>query len=154
MFRGALTIVVLLATIWVIGCSGDDESSTGGGDERFTRKASAADIDIQVRWLAGDYELEDELAGYPLDEFTLFRVSLDTHSGDLGSIDMVAAARFAMGGDSQEPEAWVSESDDSHHRSGVLVFVREAVTGSAALALDFGAESVEFGWDEAPEFEE
>lgn len=151
MLRGALTMAVVLAAIGTIACSGDGGGSTrSAGDERFTRTASAGGIDIQVRWLASDDELGDELAEYPLDGFALFEVSLDTHSGDLGSIDMVDASRLAVGGTFQEPETWVSESDDTHHRSGVLVFTWDGVTGPAALSLDLGSESFEFGWDEVP----
>lgn len=153
MFRGALTVALALAGLVGLACSsggGDGGPIANPDDERFTQKASVAGIDIQVNWLGSDDELGDELAKYPVDRFVLFEVSLDTHSGDLGSIDIMQAARLLVGANFRLPQAWVATSDDSHHRSGVLVFPRDGVTGPAALSLDFGAESVEFGWDEAP----
>lgn len=153
MFRGAVTFGLLVAGLVTLACSSGDGGGGPGAntdDERFTRTASVGEIEVEVKWLGSDDDIGEEFAGYPFDEFVLLEVSLDTHSGDLGSIDMAGAARLLAGGNSREPEEWIASSDDGHHRSGVLIFAREALTGPVALSVDLGAESAEFGWDEAP----
>lgn len=146
-----MILAVILAGFTALACSsgGDGDEAPDSGDGS-TRKASAGGIEVEVEWLGSDDALGEELAGYPLERFFLIEVRLDTHSGDLGSIDMAEAARLLAGGDSRTPEEWVATSDDAHHRSGVLVFRRKAVAGPVALTLELEGESAEFGWDEAP----
>ena len=48
------------------------------------------------------------------------------------------------------PEAWVSRSNDSHHRAGVLVFPRSLGAGPVELAIALGDEGVVLSWDAVP----
>ena len=48
------------------------------------------------------------------------------------------------------PEAWISLSDDSHHRGGVLVFKRTEADGPVELTLDLGDEEVSLRWESPP----
>lgn len=45
-----------------------------------------------------------------------------THSVELGDVDMVASSLLTTANGEQRPLRWQSLSDDSHHRSGTLVF--------------------------------
>ena len=149
--RGAVTLVILLAGLMTLACSsgaGDDGPAATEGGEGPTRTATAGGIDVEVTWLGSDDEPREGLDAYPLDRFLLLEIGLDTHSGDLGSIDMVEAASLKADGDPLAPEEWIASSDDSHHRSGVLVFARELKMGPVMLTVDLGEGSVELVWDE------
>lgn len=151
MFRSGLTLVVPLAGILALACSssGDDGAPSDSIDE-FTRTASAGSIEVEATWILSADERDEDLAAYPLDRFLLLEVKLDTHSGDLGSIDMVEASALKTGASSQEPEAWVASSDDAHHRAGVLVFERKPSAGPVTLVIDLDDGAAELAWDRAP----
>lgn len=152
MFRGAVTFGVLVAGLVTLACSsGGDDGASPDSEDGFTRTASAGSIEVEATWIGAGDEMGADLTGYPPDRFLLLEVKLDTHSGDLGSIDMVEGARLRTGAGSIEPEAWVASSDDAHHRAGVLVFGREGVTGSFTLSLELGDETAELAWEELPE---
>lgn len=52
-----------------------------------------------------------------------FLVSLDTHSVDLKNIDLAGSATLrSAGGVELKPMAWRGLSENSHHRSGLLLF--------------------------------
>jgi hypothetical protein len=150
--RGAVAGALLLAALVGLACSpGDSDGSPDSeGDEGSTRTASAGGINVEAIWLGSSDQLGDDLEAYPLGNFLLLEVSLDTHSGDLGSVDLVEAAKLYTGAGSLEPEAWVASSDESHHRSGVLVFPREEFAGSVALSVALGEEKVELVWERIP----
>ena len=64
--------------------------------------------------------------GQPADKWG-FLVSLDTHSVDLTGIDLVSRVSLRDGnGRVLKPVAWRPLSEDSHHRSGLLLFQAEA----------------------------
>ena len=151
--RGALIIAAVLAGLVTLACSSggsDSGPSVSKDDDGSTRTASVEGIDVKATWLGSDGEPREGLAEYPPGRFLLLEVSLDTHSGDLGSIDMVEAAALRTDAGLLEPEAWVASSDESHHRGGVLVFPREALTGSVTLTLALGEEKVELFWEHIP----
>lgn len=55
-----------------------------------------------------------------------FLVSLDTHSVELKNIDLAASATLrSAGGIELRPMAWRGLSENSHHRSGLLLFSKE-----------------------------
>lgn len=65
--------------------------------------------------------------GQPADQWG-FLVSLDTHSVDLTGVDLLARASLRdASGRVLKPMGWRALSEDSHHRSGLLLF-----QGSAA----------------------
>ncbi|MCL4368290.1 MAG: hypothetical protein M1337_03865 [Actinobacteria bacterium] len=76
-----------------------------------------------------------------------------THSGDLKGIDMVAAGELETPAGARKPVRWVSESDDSHHRAGTLVFSADGLDlgGSGKLVLRLsavaGAPLRQFEWE-------
>ena len=87
---------------------------------------------------------------YSLDDFVLVSVSLDTHSGDLGEIDIEQATSLRQGGQQVSAQTWISTSDDSHHREGVLVFPRRLEDGPVELLLKVGDGEVSLVWEGVP----
>lgn len=152
MLRGAVVVVLMLAGLVGLACSSGDGggSPDSEGQEGATRTASAGGIDVEATWLGSGDQLGDGLSAYPLGSFLLLEISLDTHSGDLGSVDLVEAAKLNTGAGPLEPEAWVASSDESHHRSGILVFPREQIVESVALSVALGGEKAELVWERIP----
>ena len=94
--------------------------------------------------------LDADLTAYPLDEFVLVEIAFTTHSGDLNKVDMEQGSGLKQGGEAAAPVAWVSLSDDSHHREGVLVFERSEAEGPVELTVDLGDEKVALVWEVIP----
>ncbi len=157
----AVTAFVLFAA----ACSSGDGSTTApdgdlprvteaetdaAGD--LTREAEAGGITVEATWLTAEARdaVEADLTAYPQDDFVVLELSLDTHSGDLNSIDLAAEASLNQGEATVAPEAWVSTSDDAHHRSGLLVFPRKAGDGPVSLSLVIEEEEVALTWETAP----
>jgi hypothetical protein len=63
-----------------------------------------------------------EAAKYGADTQTVFPVSMNTHSIDLSSYDLTTVSELLVAGRMYTPTRWVSTSDNSHHRSGALIF--------------------------------
>lgn len=81
-------------------------------------------VEIQVIYVTPEYLRSGgaDAARYEPDRYSVFLVSLNTHSVDLSRYDMVQVSELRAGGQSWRPLRWVSTSDGSHHRAGVLVF--------------------------------
>jgi hypothetical protein len=94
--------------------------------------------------------MEADLAAYPQDDFVVLELSLNTHSGDLNSIDLAAEASLNQGGSTIAPETWVSTSDDAHHRAGLLVFPRQLESGPVSLSLVIEGQEVALTWEATP----
>jgi len=153
---GALGLSVMLAL--AVACGG---RGGGGGDDRatptpaadLTRSAEAGGITVDGTWLVaeGVGEVDADLSAYPLDRFVLIEIGFTTHSGDLNKVDMEEATTLSEGGADVRPEAWISLSDDSHHRGGVLVFQRTEADGPVELTVDMGDdEEVALTWESPP----
>jgi hypothetical protein len=127
----------------------DTEPSRG---EDLTRTSEADGVAVAARWLteAAVQDQDADLSQYPLNAFVLFALELDTHSGDLNEIDLQNAATLRQGQAEESAEAWVSDSDDSHHRAGVLVFPRSPEDGAAELRLSIGDDAVVLAWERPP----
>ena len=153
--RLAAVLVVGLALIALACSSGGSEPGTGDGPaagEDLTRTSETDGITVEARWLteAELTDLDADLSQYPLDAFVLLELKLDAHSGDLNEIDLQDGAMLRQGQAEEPPEAWMSESDDSHHREGILVFPRQLETGPVQLVLRIGEEEVVLLWEAAP----
>ena len=153
---GALGLSVVLAL--AVACGG---GGGGGGDDGatptpaadLTRSAEAGGITVDGTWLVaeGVGEVDADLSAYPLDEFVLIEIGFTTHSGDLNELDMEQASGLKQGGEAAVPVAWVSLSDDSHHREGILVFERTGADGPVELTVDMGdEEEVALTWEVIP----
>ncbi|GBD10385.1 hypothetical protein HRbin23_00026 [bacterium HR23] len=79
------------------------------------------------------------LEKFPLGEYLLFHVKVDTHSVDLGRYNLVALSALQWDTQGRLPStAWVPLQESAHHREGVLVFAypgEKGLTGRGELAL-------------------
>ncbi len=76
----------------------------------------------------------------------VFRVFLDTHSGDLG-VDLSAAARLEVGGRSWGIPTWEGDPPGGHHREGRLTFpAAGAAIGTARLTIEGLPAPVAASW--------
>jgi len=147
----ALALAVVLGVACGGGGGGADRASpTPGAD--LTRSAKAGGITVEGTWLTAPEldGVEADLTTYPLDEFALVEIAFTTHSGDLNKVDMEQGATLIEDGAEIRPEAWISLSDDSHHRAGVLVFKRAQAGGPVELGLNLGDEKVSLLWESPP----
>ena len=152
MLRRLLALVLGLALI-TLACSSDGAPRAAGTPSQdLTQTAEAGGITVEARWLTEGQltDLDADVSRYPLDAFLLFELTLDTHSGDLNDIDLQDAATLRQGQAEASPEAWVSESDDSHHRSGVLVFPLELQEGRVELAVNVKNDELVLAWEAPP----
>ncbi|MDP2673851.1 MAG: hypothetical protein Q8Q00_02980 [Dehalococcoidia bacterium] len=149
----------MLTVVLAVACGGG--RGGGGGDDRatptpgaaLTRSAEAGGITVEGTWLTEPEldGLDADLTAYPLDEFVLVEIAFTTHSGDLNKVDMEQAATLSGDGEDIRPEAWISLSDDSHHREGVLVFERTEAEGPVELTVELGDdEEVALTWESPP----
>ena len=150
----ALALTVVLAALAVAcggGDGGDDRASpTAGAD--LTRTAEAGGITVEGTWLtASEVDgVDADLSAYPLGQFVLVEIGFTTHSGNLNEVDMEGASELKQGDGAAAPVAWVSLSDDSHHREGVLAFERTEAGGPVELTVDLGDEKVALLWESPP----
>jgi len=153
----ALTLALAVAVAVAVACGGggdggdaDRASPTPGAD--LTRTAEAGGITVDGTWLVAESlgEVDADLSAYPLDGFVLIEIAFTTHSGDLNKVDMEQAVTLSEGGADIRPEAWISLSDDSHHREGVLAFERTEADGPVEVTVDLGDEKVALVWEVIP----
>ena len=147
-----LTVAVALAVACGGGGGGGDDRATPTPAADLTRTAEAGGITVDGTWLVAEGlgEVDADLSAYPLDGFVLVEIAFTTHSGDLNKVDMEEASGLKQGGEAATPAAWVSLSDDSHHRGGVLVFERTETDGPVELTVDLGDEKVALVWEVIP----
>ena len=150
-------VAVVLATLLAAACSKGFSSGPGEGggptrDPGLTRRAEAGGVAVEGTWLTAKElgGLDADVAAFRLDEFVLVKIQFTTHSGDLNQIDMKQAAVLRQGVADEQPAGWISLSDDSHHRAGVLVFSRRLEGGPAELTIDLGDEELALLWETAP----
>lgn len=81
-------------------------------------------VEIEVIYVTPEYLRSGgaEAARYEPQKYSVFLVSMNTHSVDLSPYDIVAISELRAGGQTLRPLRWISTSDDSHHRAGVLIF--------------------------------
>lgn len=82
-------------------------------------------VQIEVLYVTAAYAQRSNdarLRQWQPDKFTVFRVTLDTHSVDLGGYDLLKISELVAGSKRYAPLRWERISDSSHHRSGALIF--------------------------------
>lgn len=146
--------VALLAAACSKGFSDGPGATVGPGPgAELTRVAEAGGVTVEGKWLTAEEEVDGvdaEMAAYPLDEFVLVKIQFTTHSGDLNRIDMERAAVLRRGEADDQPARWISLSDDSHHRTGVLIFPRRIDSGPVEITIDIGDEELALQWEATP----
>ena len=128
----------------------EGQASKAGKD--LTRAGEVAGVEVAATWLTESNVKKAgvDLSRYPLGEFVLVEIEFTTHSGDLNKIDMVRAALLRQGTAEVQPQTWVSVSDDSHHRAGILAFPRNLKDGPVDLAIKIGDKELALQWEAAP----
>jgi len=151
------TALLLTVSVLAAGCSSASDAGQtdvpGDAGAELTQTAEAGGVTIDATWLTADSlpDVDADLSAYPLDEFAAIEVAFTTHSGDLNEIAMDEAASLRTGTETVAPAAWLSVSDDSHHREGVLVFERQGEAGPVELALEIAdGEAVSLEWQAVP----
>lgn len=158
-----IALPVALVALLTLACSsgrgaapsvspeGNAAGKTEQGVDR-TVVGEAGGVTVEATWLTerDKGSVEVDLSRYPLKEFVLLNIQFTTHAGDLGRIDMVQAALLKQSQGETRPEAWVSLSDDAHHRAGVLIFRRQPGDGSVDMVLSTGDGEVVLRWQTAP----
>jgi len=148
-----LVAVGVLTTACSSGTNTGESRASNDAEDQLSQTAEAGGVIVDARWLtaAGAEDVDADLSAYPLDRFVALDIAFTTHSGDLNKITMEEAATLQTGTETIRPEAWVSVSNDSHHREGVIVFEGTAQAGPVELLLDLqDGERVSLRWQSAP----
>lgn len=154
MALGLASLSLLLAA-----CGSSVSEERSGGAASLTQQDSGeGGVTVEATWVTDEHAETDAIAAkleqYPLDRYVAFHLKLDTHSGDLNEYDLVRIAYLTVdGGTSQAAVTWVSQSNDSHHREGLLVFVRPDGGKTVELTLRdiAGVSQRVLRWSPAPE---
>lgn len=93
----------------------------------YTRAHSAGGVEVKAIYAPAEYfTAANDAKGaqrYKPGEQLVFLLTFDTHSGDLTRYDVMSNIRLRAGaGKEYAPARWESISNDSHHRSGALIF--------------------------------
>ena len=155
--RLAFAAAVGVAAVLALACSSGGDGRPAGtaspdAGEDLTRSEEAGGVTVEATWLteATVGAVDADLTAYPPGKYVLIELKLDTHSGDLNEIDLQREAALKQDGMILEPETWLSLSDDSHHREGVLVFPRSFKEGEVELTVPIKDEDVGLLWEAAP----
>lgn len=151
MLRRVWLALALSLAVLALACSSGGAAKPNSA-ETLSRTDEADGVTVEATWLTEDDlgAVEADLAQYSLNEFVLFKVSLDTHSGDLSKLDLKSTALLKQSGADVQAEAWVDLENDSHHRSGVLVFPRDLQDGRVELALNVKDDELVLAWEAPP----
>lgn len=105
------------------------------GPSYVQRDRGEGGVEIEVIFVTPAYLASGgaDARRYEPDTHTVFLVAMNTHTVDLAGYDMVTVSALRAGGRVHAPLRWVSTSDNSHHRSGALIFPK--VAGGQDLEL-------------------
>ncbi|MDQ7820821.1 MAG: hypothetical protein QN173_08680 [Armatimonadota bacterium] len=150
----AVAAAVVLAGLpaWGAGPAGPDRShmvERRVGDGHALRDAGWGGVQIQVVHLSPDAvpsAARTLLGRYPLDRYTIFLVSLDTHAGDLSGYDMAALSELVAAGKTYAPVRWEGIAESSHHRLGALIFPRVDLPADLVIRAVGGVAARTFRW--------
>lgn len=79
----------------------------------------------------------DGAVRYEIQKYIVFRISIDTHSVDLSSYDVRRMIDLRDDrGNLYSATFWLPESNDSHHRSGILSFAKRDSAGNPVVPTE------------------
>ena len=93
----------------------------------YTRTHSGGGVDVKAIYATAEYfSAANDAKGaqrFRPAEQIVFLITFDTHSGDLTKYDVMSSIRLRTWSSKEyAPAAWESTSNDSHHRTGALIF--------------------------------
>lgn len=120
------------------------------GHAYVQRDKGEGGVEIEVTHVTPEYvtSVNKDAAKYEPDKYAVFLVAMNTHSVDLSGYDMVKISELRAAGKTLAPLRWVSTSDNSHHRAGVLIFpqVDPAQTVELTIKTIAGVPARTFRW--------
>src|SRR5574341_1227621 len=118
--------VIVFGAVWWITAnrSTPDAAAVGAGPAYVQRDQGQGGVEIEVTYATPEYvgSVNTDAAKYEPDSYAVFLVAMNTHSVDLSGYDLVKISQLRAGGETHAALRWISTSDDSHHRAGVLLF--------------------------------
>jgi len=123
-----IVIVVIVGAALAVVLTRNDAS--GSGQEASSRSGALPSRTVDaggVQVVIVPVRLDDSGA--------VFKVTLDTHSGDLG-VDLARAAELQVGGSAWRSPVWKGDPPGGHHREGELLFTPAgAASGDVTLSI-------------------
>lgn len=118
-----IVIVAIAGASLAIALSRRDAAGSSRTGALPTRTVEAGEVVVKILPVRLD------------DAGAVFRVTLDTHSGDLG-VDLTRAARLEVGGSVWPTPVWKGDPAGGHHREGELRFTSTgAASGTVTLTI-------------------
>lgn len=129
--------------------AGPGYAQPGTGRYWAQRDQGQGGVEIEVIYATPEYLKSAggaQAARYQPDRYTVFVVSMNTHSVDLLQYDMVKVSEVKAGGKMYAPLRWESTSDNNHHRSGVLIFPKADPPLELVIKTIAGVPARTFRW--------
>lgn len=138
-FVAAILALGLAGVLYAVYYRTAQQAPAGLRAEGFTKRHSGeGGVSIEVTFMAPAYfqafSNPSEAQKYELQKYLVFRISLDTHSIDLSKYDMrkITFLRDDKGY-LYSAVLWIPQSDDSHHRAGIITFPRGDPQGNSII---------------------
>ncbi len=136
---GALLIGALIfGAVYVLTADRRGETRQAQAAPSYVqRDRGEGGVEIEIIYVTPDYLRTGAASAqrYAPDTYTVFLVSMNTHSVDLAGYDMAKISDLRVAGKTYVPVRWESTSDNNHHRSGALIFPKVDVSQSAELVI-------------------
>ncbi len=130
---GIVASVVAVVAVWLFVVR--RSNSSDGGGAMASRSLTAGSVEVTITPVKID------------GSGAAFRVSLDTHMGEL-SVDLARQAHLDVGGTPWTGAIWNGDSAGGHHRIGQLTFAAGGpVEGTAELTIDGLPAPVTASWN-------
>lgn len=131
---GAVIVAGGAVALFLGGRSGTDTEGPATGGQLAPRAFTAGTVEVSVE------PLRIDASG------AAFRITLRTHSGDLG-IDLAEEARLEVNGVAWSGATWDGDPPGGHHRQGTLTFSPAGpATGDVRLVIEGLQEPIDATW--------
>lgn len=131
---GAVIVAGGAVALFLGGRSGTGSEAPATGGRLAPRTFNAGTVEVSVE------PLRIDASG------AVFRITLSTHSGDLG-IDLAEATSLEVNGVAWPSAAWDGDPPGGHHRQGTLTFPPAGpATGDVRLVIQGLQEPIDATW--------
>ncbi len=146
----AIGMAVFGAAYLLVNGRSGDAAGVAAGPSYVQRDRGEGGVEIEVTYVIPEYLKSGgrDAQRYEPKKYTVFLVAMNTHSVDLGGYDLTKVSEVRVGGKILAPLRWVSTADNSHHRSGALLFpkVNPALPVELVIKTIAGVPSRTFRW--------